>query len=228
MTETARRGQDRNATALHSTDRRNNLPQQRHSVEHVDRVLAELPSHGWTAGWLGRRDRALLVLSQIAQLSYPDIAALTAGEVQIIGGVAKIRTIGGTTTLRRTDNDLLCAPCALARWVHALDLTVVYPDGRVIAAVIARAVPLTPQSPHLCESNNTITEVTGRLALLPPIDQWGHPVRAVPSRSKEQLPMQGRGAARTRAAATLATPIADGEQQRAIGLEQRVEILLGS
>ena len=89
-------------------------------------------------------------------------------------------------------------------------------------------MPLTPQSPHLCESNNTITEVTGRLALLPPIDQWGHPVRAVPSRNKEQLPTYGRAVARSRAAETLATPIADGEQQRAIGLEQRVEVLLGS
>jgi hypothetical protein len=229
MVETVQRGSERRAAVLQSmADRRNGLPKQRHSPEHVDDVLRRLPSHGWTAGWLGRRDRALLVLSQVAQLPYADIAALTAGEVKITGGVATIRTPGGTTTLRRNEDDLLCAPCALARWVHALDLTVVYPDGRVIAAVIARAVPLTPRSPHLCESNNEITEVTRRLALLPPIDQWGHPVRAVSTRSAKPLPIHGREVVRSRAAATLATPIADREEQRANGLEQRVEVLLGS
>ena len=34
-------------------------------------VLRAVPSHGW----VGRRDRALLVLSRMAGLSYPDIAA---------------------------------------------------------------------------------------------------------------------------------------------------------
>jgi hypothetical protein len=229
MTETVRRGTEQRAAVLQSmSDRRNGLPRQRHSPEHVDDVLRSLPSHGWTAGWLGRRDRALLVLSQIAQLPYADIAALTAGEVKITGGVAKIKTPGGTTTVRQTEDNLVCAPCALARWVHALDLTVVYPDGRVIAAVIARAVPLTPQSPHLCESNNAITEVTRRLALLPPIDQWGHPVRAVSTRSAQPLPIHGRDVLRGRAATALATPLADREEQRANGLEQRVDVLLGS
>ena len=79
----------------------------------------------------------------------------------------------------RSHDDLLCGPCALARWVHALDLTVVYPDGRVIAALIARAMPVTADSPHLCQSNNKITEVTAQVTLLPPIDQWGHPIRRV-------------------------------------------------
>ena len=96
-------------------------------------VLRTLPSHGWAAGWIGRRDRALLVLSQLAGLSYGQIAALAAGDLSIADGVATIRTAGGKTTLRQVDDDLLCGPCGLARWVHALDLTVVYPDGRVIA-----------------------------------------------------------------------------------------------
>ena len=120
----------------------------------------------------------------------------------ITGGVATIRTEGGTTVLRGVDDNLLCGPCALARWVHALDLTVVYPDGRVIAAVIARAVPLHSDSPHLCHSNNSITELTGKVALLPPIDKWGHPIREVPplpltptagSRSVGDRPLTGGG-----------------------------------
>jgi hypothetical protein len=145
----------------------------------VEFALRSLPSHGWPAGWIGRRDRALLVLAELAGLPAEQIAAVAAGDVTIAGGAATIRAQGGTTVLRGVDDDLLCGPCALARWVHALDLTVVYPDGRVIAAVIARAVPLRSDSPHLCHSNNSITELTRRVALLPPIDQWGHPIRAV-------------------------------------------------
>jgi hypothetical protein len=145
----------------------------------VEEVLRSLPSHGWPAGWTGRRDRALLVLAELAGLPVEQIAAVAAGDVTIADGAATIRAQGGTTVLRGVDDDLLCGPCALARWVHALDLTVVYPDGRVIAAVIARAVPLRSDSPHLCQSNNSITELIRRVALLPPIDQWGHPIRAV-------------------------------------------------
>jgi hypothetical protein len=207
-------------------DRRSGLPKQRHSQEQVEKVLRALPSHGWPAGWLGRRDRALLVLSQVAQLPYASIAALTAGELQIADGVASIRTPGGMTRVRRNEDGLICGPCALARWVHALDLTVVYPDGRVIAAVIARAVPLTAHSPHLCDSNNTITEVTGRLAVLPPIDQWGHPVRTVSTRSAVSRPIHGRDVIRSRAATRLAEPLDAREEQRANSLEQRVEMLL--
>jgi hypothetical protein len=145
----------------------------------VEEVLRALPSHGWPAGWIGRRDRALLVLAELAGLRFEQIASVAAGDVTITGGVATIRTHGGTTILRSVDDDLLCGPCALARWVHALDLTVVYPDGRVIAAVIARAVPLRSDSPHLCHSNNSITELTRKVPLLPPIDKWGHPIREV-------------------------------------------------
>ena len=36
--------------------------------ERVAAALRGLPSHGWTAGMFGRRDRALLVLSQLAGL----------------------------------------------------------------------------------------------------------------------------------------------------------------
>ena len=196
------------------------LPQQTHSVEQVEAALRILPSHGWTAGWVGRRDRALLVLSQLAGLSFGQIAALTAGELSVADGMATVRTEGGKTTLRKVDDDLLCGPCALARWVHALDLTVVYPDGRVIAALIARAVPVTSESPHLCQSNNSITEPTRRVALLPPIDQWGHPTRIVIAPNPLARSTAGRVANRP------ITPPRAENNGRAQALEQRVEQLL--
>lgn len=139
----------------------------------VEEVLRNVPSHGWTAGWIGRRDRALLVLSQMAGLSYETIAELTVADVTVRDGMAIIRTTGGTTTLRKNEDDLICAPCALARWLHALDMTVVYSSCRVSTAVIARAAPLTSQSPHLCQGNVSVTESTRRMTLLPSIDQYG-------------------------------------------------------
>src|SRR6478672_13551090 len=149
------------------------LRRQSFTPAEVEAALRVLPSHGWTSGWTGRRDRALLVLSQMAGLSYDNIATLTVGDVTVSEGTATIRTPGGTTILRQADDGLLCGPCALARWLHALDMTMLYPNGRVIAAVIARAVPLTADSPHLCEGTVTVTESTRRLTLMAASDQWG-------------------------------------------------------
>jgi hypothetical protein len=195
----------------------------------IEAVLRLLPSHGWPAGWIGRRDRALLVLAELAGLHVEQIASVAAGDVTITDGAATIRTHGGTTILRGVDDDLLCGPCALARWVHALDLTVVYPDGRVIAAVIARAVPLRSDSPHLCHSNNKITELTRRVALLPPIDQWGHPVRAVLPRPLLPVPASEKNLGyRAPAAHGANSPPADyaDAAMRARGLQLRLAQLL--
>lgn len=136
-------------------------------VKLVEAALRTLPAHGWPAGFTGRRDRALLVLAEVAGLSFPQIAGLTAGDLSIASGTAAIRTPGGTTTLRAAEDNLLCGPCALARWSHALDLAVVFPEGPVLAAAIAWAVPLSADSPHVCDSNDSITDPAGRIALLP-------------------------------------------------------------
>lgn len=133
----------------------------------VEAVLRSLPSHGWTRGWTGRRERARLVLSATAGLADSSIAALTAADITIGGGTATIRTTDGTTTLEPDDDGLICAPCALARWLHALDMTVLYESPRVIAAVIARAAPLTADSPHLCQGSLTLSPATLVLPLLP-------------------------------------------------------------
>jgi hypothetical protein len=193
----------------------------------VESVLRVLPSHGWTAGWTGRRDRALLTLSQLAGLPWGNIAELTAGDVKVADGIATISTPGGRTRLHSVADDLLCGPCALARWVHALDLTIVYPDGRVIAALIARAMPVTADSPHLCESNNKITEVTAQMTLLPPIDQWGHPVRTVvkPIESRK-LTRPHRTVVPFQGPRRNASPDALEHADRALALQRRVQQLL--
>ena len=136
----------------------------------VDDVLRTLPSHGW----VGRRDRALLVLSQVAGLSYRDIADLTTADVTIRGGTARIRSRTATITVRPTDDTMLCGPCALARWLHVLDMTVIYPNGCVAAAVLARSAPLVDDSPHACHigTNDPGIHVQG-VAFLPAVDPWG-------------------------------------------------------
>ena len=44
----------------------------------VEAALRGLPSHGWTQGMFGRRDRCLVVLSELAGVPYKHLATLTA------------------------------------------------------------------------------------------------------------------------------------------------------
>ncbi|MET0863046.1 MAG: hypothetical protein ABWZ98_01800 [Nakamurella sp.] len=135
----------------------------------VDEALRSLPAHGWVTG----RDRALLALSQSAALPYTVIAELLVGDVTVTGGIAVIRTSIGTVELGEDPNALLCGPCALSRWVHMLDMTAIYSDRAISAAVIARGVALSPHSPHACDSTPGLSEATRRSTLFPPVDQWG-------------------------------------------------------
>ena len=114
----------------------------------VQEVLRAVPSHGW----VGRRDRALLVLSQLAGLSYLEMAELSTTDVSITGGTATIRTPTTTMTLESAEDAVLCGPCALARWLHLLDMTLSYPNSTVPAAILARGAPLVSDSPHACQT----------------------------------------------------------------------------
>ena len=137
----------------------------------VENVLRSVPSHGW----VGRRDRALLVLARFAGLSYPEIAGLSTADVLVTGGVARIRTPHATVTLHSTDDTLLCGPCGLARWLHVLDMTMTYPEGCVPAAVLARAALLAGDSPHACRVRHPgeLSSVLHPVDLFPAVDPWG-------------------------------------------------------
>ena len=52
-------------------------------------------------------------------------------------------------------------------------MTVNYPDRYVIDALIARAPPLSANSPHPCRGACAVTDATRQMPLLPPIDRWG-------------------------------------------------------
>ena len=116
----------------------------------VEAALRGLPSHGWTAGMFGRRDRALLVLSQLAGVPYRHLATLTAGDIHIEEGVATIRSPAGEWTLRPADDAVLCGPCAVVRWLKILDLAVTKPSTKTIARALKKAAAVDHRSPHVC------------------------------------------------------------------------------
>jgi len=147
----------------------------------VQAALRGLPSHGWTAGMFGRRDRCLLVLSQLAGVPYQHLATLTAGGLQIEEGVATIRSPAGEWTLRPAGEAILCGPCAVVRWLKILDLAVTKPSTKTISGAMKKAAVVDHRSPHVCLAGPVLGETTRTVPLLPPIDQWG----ALPSRSND-------------------------------------------
>ena len=78
----------------------------------------------------GRRDRALLVLSQLAGVPYQHLARLTAGDVTVGRRTCTIASPAGKWTLRPADDGLLCGPSAVVRWLKILDLAVTKPSTR--------------------------------------------------------------------------------------------------
>src|ERR1700712_3714871 len=136
------------------------------SPEQVESALRLIPSHGWPGGWSGRRSRAELVLTALGHVPRQHINEMVAGDVVVVEDTAVIATVEGTVTLDKADETLLCGPCALARWLHALDLMAIGPE-RVVAATIARAAPLHAGSPHLCHSPIPIAAATRPLLLFP-------------------------------------------------------------
>jgi len=79
----------------------------------VDLALRGLPSHGWTQGMFGRRDRCLLVLSQLAGVPYRHLTTMTAGDISVADGVVTIRLAAGEWTIDANDDVVVCGSCAV-------------------------------------------------------------------------------------------------------------------
>ena len=122
----------------------------------------------------GRRDRCLLVMSQLAGIPYKDLARLTAGMVTVAGGAASAAGAAGAITLTAVDDPVLCGPCAITRWLRVLDVVMTKPSHRVLAKQIDGVDPVTDQSPHLCRSTRQLSPLILDVPLLPSIDQWGY------------------------------------------------------
>lgn len=136
---------------------------------HVDQLLTDLPTHGWTQGWFGRRDRALLVLAD-THLTYRAIAQLTVGDIYLTPAGASLHSGNDAVELTAGPDPVRCRPCALALWVEALQLAATSATVRA-ARTVHRAAPLTADGPHRCRQPVTITD--GTLPLLPASNPWG-------------------------------------------------------
>jgi len=105
---------------------------------------------------------------------YRRIAALTAGDVALIDGVATIKTTIGLVTVHPEEDPVVCGPYALVRWLRALHFALTSPATRTRAGAIDRAAPVDGASPHLCRSRRPIAQGIGDVPLLPPIDPRGY------------------------------------------------------
>ena len=68
----------------------------------------------------------------------------------------------------------MCGPCAVVRWLRALNLVITRPGKRDLARALKKAKAVTGGSPHLCRSTRRIDPATMVAPLLAPIDQWGY------------------------------------------------------
>ena len=157
-------------------------------------ALRILPSHGWTAGLFGRRDRALLTLAAHTDVTYQQLAVMSAGQVTIAGGRAVITDRGGRTVEIDADQDpVVCGPCALARWQRIVDVDV-RPDRHAhLPTLLSRAKTVTPGSLHQCGRPEPIHSRTTGAALFPPINQWGqfpYPLRPMSRHAAATLTRQ--------------------------------------
>jgi hypothetical protein len=139
----------------------------------VETALRALPSHGWTQGMFGRRDRCLLVLSQLAGVPYKHLATLTAGDVTVVDGTAMVTGAASGWTVPPDDDPLICGCCAITRWLRVIDLAVTKINTGIVADAVGKAEAVTGQSPHLCRSIRELDAATAVVPLFPPIDQWG-------------------------------------------------------
>lgn len=160
--------------------------------EQVDVLMRLLPSHGWTAGLFGRRDRALLTLAAATPIPYRQVPRLAVRQLHIAGGAATVTDHHGQTHLvdSKAADPVLCGPCALVRWRRVLDTEV---QHKSVKELLKDAQAVTASGHHPCHAPKPIDDKTLEAPLFPPINQWGHlplPIRPLSPHSTSRLARQ--------------------------------------
>jgi len=137
----------------------------------VAAAVRALPVAGWTGGFFGRRDAALLTLAG-TPLSWTALAALRTADVTVAAGFLHLT---GTVELVATADPRTCPPCVWLRWQRALTLARREVSIRPLRVALDRAKPLTNASSHQCATaaGSTPGDLDG--PVFPPIDQHGYP-----------------------------------------------------
>jgi len=157
----------------------------------VEMLMRLLPSHGWTAGLFGRRDRALLTLAAQTTIPYRQLPRLTVGHLHIADGTATITDHRGTErVIQAADDPMLCGPCALVRWRRGVGTEVQHKN---VKTQLKDAEVVAAGSHHPCRAPKSIDDKTLDAVLFPPINQWGHlplPIRPLSPHSTSRLAQQ--------------------------------------
>src|SRR5664280_2011373 len=135
--------------------------------------IRDRPTTGWTGGFFGRRDAAMLTLAA-APLGWTALAGLRTGDVSVAGGALHL---SGGHRLPAGPDPASCPPCVWLRWARAPGLARREVSIRVLRAALDRAVPLTSTSPHRCRippSSDRADDVAADPVFVP-IDQHGYP-----------------------------------------------------
>jgi hypothetical protein len=136
-------------------------------------AVRALPTTGWTGGFFGRRDAAMLTLAA-SPLPWTALAGLRTGDVTVAAGVLHLP---GGHRLPAGPDPASCPPCVWLRWARALGLARREVSIRVLRAALDRAVPLSSASPHRCRTppgSDRGDDVPGDPVFVP-IDQHGYP-----------------------------------------------------
>jgi hypothetical protein len=144
------------------------------------RLLAACPSRGWPAGFTGRRDAFLIVLTRVLGYSHAGARTVTATDIEAGEGIVRLR--GATVPV--TGDPRTCPRCVVVRWLSVLDQADGVGRHDAYQALATASAP-TVASEHV----HTLAEPQRwrrARSLLPPIDQHGwiddyHPVLSLRS-----------------------------------------------
>jgi hypothetical protein len=134
-------------------------------------AVRALPTTGWTGGFFGRRDAAMLTLAA-SPLPWTALAGLRTGDLSVAAGVLHLP---GGYQLPAAPDPASCPPCVWLRWARALGLARREVSIRVLRAALDRAVPLSSASPHRCRTTPAPDPGGGGGPVFTPIDQHGYP-----------------------------------------------------
>jgi hypothetical protein len=136
----------------------------------VAAAVRALPASGWTGGFFGRRDAALLTLAA-TPLSWTALAALRTSDVTVDDGVLCLPGY----ELAAGGDPRTCPPCGWLRWQRALAQARREVSIRPLRVALDRAKQLTTASSHQCATAAGFTPGDLDGAVFVPIDQHGYP-----------------------------------------------------
>jgi hypothetical protein len=136
-------------------------------------AVRALPTTGWTGGFFGRRDAAMLTLAA-SPLPWTALAGLRTGDLSVAEGVLHLP---GGHRLPAEPDPASCPPRVWLRWARALGLARREGSIRVLRAALDRAAALSSASPHRCRTPPGLDwgGDAGGEAVFTPIDQHGYP-----------------------------------------------------